>query len=229
MSKHKLKIIAGTAILVIVGLFLYSKKAKGADFSGTLDLSYVTDTQYRGSILSNEGLEANLSVSTAIADSLDANINLFAKKTFDGLDELRPSIELGTSLFESLDIGVGAIKYNGHTVFDGNYELYVEGAVDMILNPSITVFHNPDNDLTTVEGSVGHSVEILKQDISVSVFAGNTEVAASDDSSYYGVTASTAYSVSKDVDLVGGITYVDTNSNAANGEAIFFVGLNTAF
>ena len=229
MSKHKLKIIAGVAIIVIVGFLLYSKKTQGADLSGTLDLSYVTDTQYRGNILSNEGVESNLTVSTAIADSIDANISLFAKKTFDGLDELRPSIELGTSLFESLDIGVGAIKYNGHTVFDGDYELYLEGGVDIIFSPSVTVFHNPDNNVTTVEGSIGHSVEVLEQDISLSLFGGNTEVIDSDNSSYYGVTASTSYSVSEDVDLVGGLTYVDTNSNSANGEAIFFLGLNTSF
>ena len=81
MNKNKLKIIVGVAIIGIGGFFFYNK-AKAADFSTSVGLSYVTETAHRGQILSEDGLEFEAGVSTTLLESLDASVSLFSKKTF---------------------------------------------------------------------------------------------------------------------------------------------------
>ena len=48
--------------------------------------------------MSEDGLEFEAGVSTTLLESLDASVSLFSKKTFEGADEVRPSIEIGTSI-----------------------------------------------------------------------------------------------------------------------------------
>ena len=223
----KIKIIVGVAVVVIAGLFFYNK-SEGSDLSIDLDLFYVTDTVHRGGILSGDGVETDIGVSTSLLDSLDASVSLFSKKTFDGEDEVRPSIELGTTVLDSVDLGIGVIKYNGHPVLDGDYEVYLEAGLDVLLNPTVSVFHNPDQDLNSIEGQVSHSVEILGQDVSVSAFAGRTELSSIVEADYYGVTASISKEIAKEVDLGAGVTYFD-GDRTEGAEGVFFVGINTSF
>ena len=199
------------------------------DSSTSVGLSYVTETAHRGQILSEDGLEFEAGVSTTLLESLDASVSLFSKKTFEGADEVRPSIEIGTSIFDSVELGLGAVKYNGHASLDGSYELYLEGGVDIILNPSVAVFHDPDADLNTIEGSVSHNLELLGQEIDFSVFVGETEISSVLDSTYYGVSASTSRPLNEDLTLNLGVTYVDNDLLNSNAETIFLLGVSTSF
>ena len=228
MNKNKLKIIVGVAIIGIGGFFFYNK-AKAADFSTSVGLSYVTETAHRGQILSEDGLEFEAGVSTTLLESLDASVSLFSKKTFDGADEVRPSIEIGTSIFDSVELGFGAVKYNGHASLDGSHELYLEGGVDIILHPSVAFFHNPDTDLNTIEGSVAHGVELLGQEVNLSAFVGETEFSSTLDSTYYGASASTSKPLNEDLTLNLGVTYVDNDLANSDAETIFLIGVSTSF
>ena len=228
MNKRNIKLLVVGAVILVAGFFAY-KQTQGSEITSDVSFAYVTDSQARGVFYSGEGVESGISISTEVFDSLDLNVSLDNKHAFDEQDDSVFGVELGASVLNGIDLGVGFLAYNGHNFLDGQNELYVEAGFDFMFDPSATVYYNSEAELWTVEGSVGHSLDILGQEVNLSAFLGDTELPAGDSHVYYGVEASIAYEINEDLTLGAGVAYVDSNSSNLEGEFIFSVGLSTQF
>lgn len=158
-----------------------------------LSLSYDSAPDFRGH-------EAEAEINAAIGIEKEVFGLDFAIEGSVGVrdnadDESRLSVY--TSLdFSFLELEVGVVGYDNNIVLGDAVEVFVEAGAEIILNPTVAVYYEPDSQVTTVEGSVSHGFEVKDFGIEVSATVGNTEV-FEDRENYYKFAALATYAINE--------------------------------
>lgn len=189
----KTKIIL-TALLCAFNINAVTAEEK---VKGKLDVSYASDYYFRGASLGQDSIQVNAGASTSI-NQLDVFADVFTNQTTGD----------GTGNTDIITIGAGGSLTNLLNVYGGLINVDVDGTgseldafvsfnLETVLDPSLTIYRNTDDDLYTVEGSVSHTIVTDPVDIKVTASAGTTDVTSSDTRTYVGGTVKISKTVNQ--------------------------------
>jgi len=217
------KLVVGTVLLMSASASSFT--AEAGDVSVTTTIDYTTDYVFRGVSLAESAIQPGVEVafgdayvgawvSTAIGDT-----SIFAG------DELDLYAGYGFELSDTLGADVGITYYHypqGGGLFEtdggaaGTYEVYAGLSLDSILSPSLYGYYDFTLEAFTVEGGVGHSVELgEKSSLDLGLTAGLVD---GDGFSYeYGQLS--AAIVTDDVSAYVGANYALNSEDALIGDS----------
>ena len=223
----KTKIII-TALLsaLMINAASAEKQNAGLEFGGSIGAGYVSDDFFRGQASSGESLQANVGFNTSVG-SVGLFADLATTQSVDSTEADTNDVTVGLSLspVDKVDLLLGV--YNTDiSNSGGNLEGFVGLQIDTLFNPSITVYRNTDQELYTYEGQLGHTVDLNVFDLELSGWLGNTELTASDDSTYYGAKLAAVRSVGN-VDFYADVA-VDDNEDR-DSETLWGAGVAVKF
>lgn len=219
--KTKLAIAA-----LLSALFINVASAEDQKVTGNVSTKYTSDYHRRGVELSAEAIQAQVGFNVDVG-----SIDIFGDfSTNQGTDNDTDTDELtvgvGTGFLEDkLNVYIGV--YNTDTSDTGSdLEAFVSLQVNTLLEPSVSVYRDTDDNLYTFEGQIGHTFDLQIVDVGITGVLGNTEATTSTDSTYTGVRAK----ISKTFDSLNVYTdiAVSDNDNRDN-ETMWGVGLSLKF
>jgi hypothetical protein len=158
-----------------------------------LSLSYDSAPDFRG-----HEAEAEINAAIGIEKKvfgLDFGIEGSVGVRDNADDESRLSVYTSLDL-SFLELEVGVVGYDNNIVLGDAVEVFVEAGAEITLNPTVTVYYEPDSQVTTVEGGVSQSFEVKDFGVEVSATVGNTEV-FEDRENYYKFAALATYAVNE--------------------------------
>ena len=97
----------------------------------------------------------------------------------------------------------------------------------MLLNPTVSLYYELDDELWTGEFGVNHEFDLKAATLCIHAGVGETEVTSSTDRTYYVVGAKVTKSVTDTADLVLSLDRVDAND--ADDDLVFMTGLTVRF
>lgn len=208
--KLKNKIIALTAI---AGLALVNAASFGAHHvKGGLGAKYVSDYNFRGALLSEEALQAQVALSADLGE-IEVFGKFFTNQTTDSLE----------ADSNELTLGVGKTFLDGVlATYAGIYDMDVEGAetdaevflsvqVNTALKPTLTYFRDTDAERNTFEGSVSQDFDLKFVELRLAGTLGNTELSDVLDRTYYGGSATVAKNVSENLEVYADVALTDSD------------------
>ncbi len=217
------KLLVGS--LIILGSSV-AVTASADDFGVTATIDYTTDYVFRGVSLAESAIQPGVEVafgdayvgawvSTAIGDT-----SIFAG------DELDLYAGYGLSLSDDLSADVGITYYHypqGGGLFEtddgaaGTYEVFAGLSYDTVLSPSLYGYYDFTLEAFTVEGGLGHSLELGgKSSLDLGLTAGLVD---GDGFSYeYGqLSAALGYAFTEDVSAYVGANYALSSEDTLIG------------
>ena len=189
----KTKIIL-TALLCA---FNINAATAGEKVKGKLDVSYTSDYYFRGASLGQDSIQVNAGANVTI-NKLDVFADVFTNQT----------TATGSANTDIVTIGAGGSLTSLLNVYGGLVNVDIDGTgseldafvtfnLESVLDPSLTVYRNTDDDLYTFEGSVSHTLVTDPLDIKLTAAAGTTDVTSSDTRTYVGGTVKISKTVNQ--------------------------------
>lgn len=205
-------------------LCLFSNAATAG--TGSVSAGYASDYFYRGALVAEESVQAGVNYGADLSGfkaSLEASTN---QSVEGGADAYIISTGVSKQLGELVDLYVGLQHFE---LVDGNSNLDVElgFGISTILNPSVSIFRDTDDDLYTFELGVNHQFDLDVAELCVHALYGNTDVTEATDADYWIAGAKASKSISENADLALSYDYVD--SDLIDNESIFGVSLTVSF
>jgi hypothetical protein len=172
-----------TSLLIALGLLT------NAAFAGnSAKIGYASDFFYRGAQKSLESVQAGLDLESSVL-GLDGSLHACTNQSVDqGVDSYLFTAGLGTSLGDLFAV-YGGFNHFEDVAGEALSEIELRASVDMIGNPSVSVFRDTSDDLYTFEGSLSHDLDLSIANLEVRGSLGNTDVTASNNRTYYSVGA----------------------------------------
>ena len=217
------KLLFGVALAVIAGLLLY--KNVQADIGGVIDVEYVTDHLFRGEVRANDSVQGTVSTAVSVGDDLVLDVKgLYSVATDGDYQEFDASVGSTFELNEELSLTVGSVLYEFINVDrDTDIELFAGVSLtEVFLTPTITLFHNIETDVNTVQLSVGNTWQVGSVDVNVSGVAGDGV------DKYYGGRVGARYGITDELFVNASVTLLRNDTTGENNEA-FGVGVSYIF
>lgn len=182
--------------------------SKASDLSVTVDVTYVSDYVFRGQKLAGASIQPSVEAaygdlyagawnSSSISDNTPSEIDFYAGYGFALTDTL------------SLDAGLTRYTYEGGSGLDST-EAYVGASLDVILTPSVYYYYDFDNNVSTLEASIGYSLPIdaIKASLDLSAKYGWVLPDAGEQRVYGVVGAAVPFKLSENATLTVGVDYI---------------------
>lgn len=118
-----------------------------------------------------------------------------------------------------LEVEAGVVGYNNNIVLGDAVEVYFEAGADIILNPTVAVYYETSDQITTVEGGISQEFEIKDFGLEASATVGNTEI-FEDRANYYKLALMASYEINNK-------TYAFVGVDAVQFDGFDFDDLNT--
>ena len=225
--KNKFVKIGIVVAVALLGLFAY-KKINAAELHGDFSASYNSELGFRGVSTGQNGIQTTFDTSLDLA-GFEIGVGGLVN-TRDGTDEVQLQAHTGLELIEGIDTSLGVVNYTDNHVLGNDTEIYAELGVDLILDASVRVYYNPDEAVTTIEGSLSKSLEVWENySLGLAANAGNTELGG-DRATYYGVDALLTRSINENTSLFAGVDLTDVK-DIVNADQIVsvFGGIQHSF
>ena len=193
----------------------------------SVDVSYASDYFRRGALTAEESVQAGASYGFE-ALGLDSSIGVFTNQATasSGTDTYIIDVGASKQLGELFSLYVG-LEHAEYVAGAATLEVNVEAGLDVVLNPTVSIYRNTDDALYTYEASVSHSFDLDIASLGLSASYGNTDATSSSNVDYYVAGASLSRSVSDNSSVAVGLDYVD--SDVIDNESIFSLGLSINF
>jgi uncharacterized protein (TIGR02001 family) len=149
----------------------------------------------------------------------------FDRGASSAVNEVDFYLGYGLSAGDLVDIDVGATyySYEGEKLFasGGNsFEAYIGASFNLPLSPSVYVFHDFDYKATTVEGSIGYTVEVSeKVGLDVGGSFGYVSTEQGSNYIYYGASFGTTYSFSDSASVSLALNWVGADEDSLGKNA----------
>ena len=189
--------------------------SEGSALSVTVDVTYVSDYVFRGQKLAGASIQPSVEASygnlyagawnsSPISTSTDftgaeavSEIDFYAGYGFDLTEKL------------TLDAGVTRYTYDGGSGIDST-EVYVGASLDVILTPSLYYYYDFDNEVSTVEGSIGYSIPVdaIKASIDLSAKYGWVAPDSGEQRTYGVAGVAIPFTLSENATFTVGADYV---------------------
>ena len=200
--------------------------AKSSALSVTVDVTYVSDYIFRGAKLADASIQP--SVEAAYGDFYAGAWHTSEISHNDGVTETDFYAGYGYKLNDKvkLDAGVTEYTYSGGSS-DDSTEVFIGASFDVLLKPSLYYYYDFDNNVSTVEGSIGYSIplEVIKSSLDLSAKYGWVAPDAGEQRTYGVLGVSVPYKLSETATLTVGVDYyINDGDDLIDGDEDGFVG-----
>lgn len=194
--------------------------------SGRLSVGYASDYVRRGAMLSEEALQSRASYLSEAGPLLLGGSIGVNQPTGDGEDSYLISGGAAAEIANLLTVYVGLEHFE--TLDQASaLDVVVDVNVDSVLNPSLYVARNTDDDLYTFEVSLGHTIPLKAINLELGALYGFTDVTETVDEDYWVLSAATSVALSDSADVRFTYDYVDSDLSAENN--VFGAALGVSF
>jgi hypothetical protein len=150
-------------------------------------VGYASDFFYRGEQKALESFQSSVDFGTQVA-GLEASLHACTNQSVDsGVDSYGLAAGFGTSVLDGLLSAYVGFNHFEDVPGSALSEVAVSVSVDSLLDPSLSVFRNIDDDLYTFEASVSHDIDLKLASLGLDGSIGSTDVTESDSREYYSV------------------------------------------
>jgi hypothetical protein len=211
---------------LLSALLINAASAEPSAVAGHVSTKYTSDYHRRGQELSAEAIQAQVGFNVGIGQ-VDVFGDFFTNQGTDNdIDTNELTVGLGTGLFDN-NINAYLGVYNTDTTGSSNdLEGFASLQLNTVLEPTVSLYRDTDDDLYTFEGSISHTFDLQFANLDVSGVFGNTESSAATDSTYTGAKAS----LSRTFDTLNVYTDLAVSDNdTRDNETIWGVGLRLQF
>ena len=219
LTRNKLINMKRTIITAISAVAAISSLNAAVDVT----TAYTTDYYFRGFQLADSIIEAAVDYSEG-----DFYLGAWTAQPFDAAgddsiyqNELDIYGGMGFALSDTISMDVGLCAYIYPELSDGDtatYEPYVGIAFDAALAPSFYVYYDVTLEALTLEGSIGHSIEIDETstlDFGLSV--GSISPNEGDSAIYYGASVGYGLSIGETASFSASLGYQDGDDAIVGG------------
>jgi len=216
--KTKLKLLALLSALSINA----GAAAAASGFQGELGIGYTEDYYFRGDQITGESIQVKAKASADLKVA-DAFVCLFSNQGLQSTDSYRFAVGLAQS-YGVVDVRAGWLHLEDKPG-GARGEVFGQVGLDVLLNPTVTIYQDVDDSLTTGELSLSHTFDLNVADLTVSGTAGSTETLVGS-TKYYGAGAKLSREFGGLVASTG-VDYV--NADDIDSDTVFSVGIGVKF
>jgi len=211
---------------LLSALLINAAPAEPSAVAGHVSTKYTSDYHRRGQELSAEAIQAQVGFNVGVGE-FDVFGDFFTNQGTDNdIDTNELTIGVGTGLFDDFANAYVGVYNTDTTGSSDDLEGFASVQVNTLLEPTISLYRDTDDDLYTFEGQLSHTFDLQVADLSVSGVLGNTESSASVDSTYTGARAK----LSRTFDTLNVYTDLAVSDNdTRDNETIWGVGLSLKF
>lgn len=194
--------------------------------SGNLSVGYTSDYVRRGALVSEEALQARANYLSSAGPLVFGGSIGSNQPTGEGEDSylISGGAEAEIAGLFSLYVGLEHFEtLDQESVLD----VVADIGLDSVLNPSLYIARNTDDELYTVEASVFHVVSLQAVDVELGALYGYTDVTETVDEDYWVLSAATSVAVSESADIRLTYDYVESDLSAEDN--IFGAALSVSF
>ena len=215
-------------ITALLGFFINAASAEAPNLSGDMGLEYSSQHYFRGQRVSTDTLQASVGADFDIA-GLGAFVDYSTNQSLDvGDDKHDTSAGVKTSfLDDSISVSVGLFHYE-YTEGTSELEGFVGATYNSVLSPTVRLYRNTDQNLSTYEASVSHSLDLGIVDLRLGAGIGVTDLTPDNESDYYELSASASRSLTDSVDAFASFSYNDAD-NRTDSDTFGGFGLSVKF
>jgi hypothetical protein len=213
---------------VLFGLFVNAGFGADKGLSGNLGVSYETDHFFRGQAVASETLNSSIGLDASLG-SFEAFADVSAFHSLSGgSDKYDVSGGLGTTLLNGqLGLSAGLLHYE-LLAGESNLDAFIAANLDVVLDPTITVYRNTDENLWTYELGLSHDVEIKDiATLTLGASAGLTETSVSTEVEYFEVSGELSRGITENLDGVVSVAYNDADNR--DSETLASFGVRVSF
>ena len=206
--KTKLTILAS----VLLGLSINAASAEAPDLQGDVGLKYSSQHYFRGQSVSTDSLEASIGADFDVA-GLAAFVDFSTSQSLDvGDDKHDTSVGVKTSFLEdALSVSVGLLHYE-YTAGAAELEGFVGATYNTLLSPTVRLYRNTDESLSTYEASVSHGLDLGAVELTLGAGIGVTDLTTSVESDYYELSANASRAITDSIDAFASFSYNDADN-----------------
>ncbi|MFA6961301.1 MAG: TorF family putative porin [Opitutaceae bacterium] len=233
------KTILALAALAVGVSASAQEAAKTNALAVTLDVTYVSNYVFRAEKLSNSAFQP--SVEAAYGDFY-AGIWHSGALNNGELSETDLYVGYNLAINDTFFADIGATRYTYKNVAGNNdaTEAFAGVKANVFLSPSVYYYYDFDNAVSSVIGSIGHSVPVEKLGVSLD-FSGTVGYvqrpgSPGKDYTYYGVGVAVPYKISDKATLTGAVNYTttDRSNNGTTGfndqdQIVYSIGISVGF
>jgi hypothetical protein len=213
-----------TKKLIVSALFGFIINVASA--GNTASIGYTSDYFYRGAQKAEESVQASVGLEKALgsfAGSFSASTN---QAVNSAVDSYQIDAGLSKSFMDGLLNAYVGLHHFEDVAGEALSEIALAFSYDSVLNPSVSIYRNTDDDLYTLEVGISHDFDLEFADLELQASAGNTELTSASDRDYYIVGASLSKGFG-DSELGLSVDYVDADD--AEEEFVFGSALTFKF
>lgn len=201
---------------IAAGVSAQAAQTTKSDLSVTVDVSYVSDYVFRGVQLGNASIQPSIEATYAdfyagawhtdeLSNTNGNETDLYAGYGYKLNDKV------------SFDVGVTRYTYSGGSNGDTT-EAYVGVKGNVLLSPTLYYYHDFDQEVNTLEASIGYSfpVDAIKASVDLSAKLGNVS-APGEDYTYAVAGVAVPYKLSETATLTVGVDYIVNDSPSITG------------
>jgi hypothetical protein len=219
--KTKLKLLA---LLSALSINVDAAEQPANGIQGELGIEYASDYYYRGERVTGESTQLKAKASTD-AIVADAFVCAFVNQGLQSVDSYLFAVGLSDSYLNDTVSGKIGWLHREDTPGDAQSEVFVQLAIDTLLNPSVTLSQDVDDSFTTGELGLSHVFDLGLADLTTSGSAGTTETSTGS-TNYYGAGAKLSREFGGLIASTG-VDYV--NADDIDSETVFSVGIGVKF
>lgn len=158
-----------------------------AAIASSASIGYASDFFYRGDQKAQESVQSKINFGTEVL-GLQALLHACTNQSVEsGSDSYGFSTSLGKSFSDGLLSLYGGFSHFEDVPGDALSEVFIKASSNILLNPSVSIFRDVDDELFTYEVSLGHSFDLDVASLGVDASVGNTDVSRSDSRAYYSI------------------------------------------
>jgi len=194
--------------------------------NGSAGIGYSSDYFREGSLVSAESLQASAAYELK-AGGLNAGFGIFTNQpTAGGVDTYIIDASISKALNDTFSASLG-LEHTELVAGVATLDITASVSLNSILNPSLTVKRDTEDDLYVVEVGASHDLDFEIAQLRLSALYGNADVSSTSNVDYYSVGASLSRSLSENSSVEASLDYVD--SDLISNESIFGIGLTIKF
>lgn len=179
--------------------------------ASSASIGYASDFYYRGESKALESFQSKVDYEISVL-GLDTILHACTNQSIDqGVDSYGFAAAAGKSFSDGLIALYGGFNHYEDVPGEALSEVFVKAGSNILLNPSVTIYRNVDDELFTYEGGVSHSFDLKLAALNLDASVGNTEVTESNERTYYSVGAELSRQIGAGVDLGFSVDLVDSD------------------
>ena len=192
-------------ILALLSAFSINVSAKSAA-NGQLSVGYATESYFRGSQISEDAVELQVSAN-GVVNGLDVFADVLSVQSNEGTDTDFATIGLGKQINDLVTLYGGLININPEGA-SSQLDAFISANLDLPLSPSVSVYRDTDDDLYTYEASISKTFDVGFAELDLGGSLGSTDLVAGGERHYGGVTAQLKKKIDN-VCLHAGVSLID--------------------